>query len=171
MNRRIKKWFAVCDSPFPKVKLVNNAVQVKNMKNEQIPCLLQGNGFLFLPRAYDTSFKLIASSKQWIKLPKSTCRYERNRIMKINLKKKCLQLFFNCTSKRNVPALKISIQKFWFQMWSDKRLDLDLDKNCRRNNIFLLSEKKIRSLTSWLINIYKLLIILFFYEIEIPMIV
>ena len=57
------------------------------MKNEQIPCLLQGNGFLFLPRAYDTSFKLIASSKQWIKLPKSTCRYERNRIMKINFKK------------------------------------------------------------------------------------
>ena len=58
-----------------------------NMKNEQIPCLLQGNGFLFLPRAYDTSFKLIASSKQWIKLPKSTCRYERNLIMKINFKK------------------------------------------------------------------------------------
>ena len=71
-----------------------------------------------------------------------------------------MQLFFNCTSKRNVPALKISIQKFCFQMWSDKRLDLD--KNCRRNNIFLLSEKKIRSLTSWLINIYKLLIVLFF---------
>ena len=40
-----------------------------NMKNEQIPCLLQGNGFLFLPRAYDTSFKLIASSQQWVKLP------------------------------------------------------------------------------------------------------
>ena len=72
---------------FPKVKLVNNAVQVKNMKNEQIPCLLQGNGFLFLPRAYDTSFKLIASSKQWIKLPKSTCRYERNLVVKINFKK------------------------------------------------------------------------------------
>ena len=69
------------------MKLVNNAVQVKNVKNEQIPCLLQGNGFLFLPRAYDTSFKLIASSKQWIKLPKSTCRYERNLVMKINFKK------------------------------------------------------------------------------------
>ena len=69
------------------MKLVNIAVQVKNTKNEQIPCPLQGNGFLFLPRAYGTSFKLIASSQQWIKLPKSTCRYERNRIMKINFKK------------------------------------------------------------------------------------
>ena len=69
------------------MKLVNIAVQVKNTKNDQIPCPLQGNGFLFLPRAYGTSFKLIASSQQWIKLPKSTCRYERNRIMKINLKK------------------------------------------------------------------------------------
>ena len=59
-----------------------------NMKNEQIPCLLQGNGFMFLPRAYDISFKLIASSQKWIKLPKSTCFYEQNRIMKINLKKK-----------------------------------------------------------------------------------
>ena len=45
-------------------------------------------GFLFIPRTYDTSFKLIVSSKQWIKLPKSTCRYERNRIMKINFKKR-----------------------------------------------------------------------------------
>ena len=95
MNRRIKKWFAVCDSPFPKVKLVNNAVQVKNMKNEQIPCLLQGNGFLFLPRAYDTSFKLIASSKQWIKLPKSTCRYEWNLIMKIKFLKNACRCQFH----------------------------------------------------------------------------
>ena len=46
------------------------------MKNEQIPCPLQGNSFLFLPRTYDTSCKLIASSQQWIKLPKSTCFYE-----------------------------------------------------------------------------------------------
>ena len=44
-------------------------------------------GFLFIPRAYDTSFKLIASSKQWIKLPKSTCCYEQNLFMKINFKK------------------------------------------------------------------------------------
>ena len=37
--------FSLCDSPFPKVKLVNIAVQVKNTKNDQIPCPLQGNGF------------------------------------------------------------------------------------------------------------------------------
>ena len=43
---------------------------------------------MFLLRAYDTSFKLIASSQKWIKLPKSTRFYEQNRIMKINLKKK-----------------------------------------------------------------------------------
>ena len=48
---------------------------------------------------------------------------------------------------------------------------LDLDKNFRRNNIFLLSEKKIRSLKSWLINIYKLLLILILYKTKIPMIV
>ena len=29
-----KKCFAVCDSPFPKVKLVTNAFQAMNMKNE-----------------------------------------------------------------------------------------------------------------------------------------
>ena len=29
-----KKWFAICDPPFPKVKLVNNAFQAMNMKNE-----------------------------------------------------------------------------------------------------------------------------------------
>ena len=58
------------------------------MKNEQILCLLQGNSFLFLPRAYDKSFKLIGSSQPWIKLPKSTCFYEKNLIMKINLKEK-----------------------------------------------------------------------------------
>lgn len=69
------------------MKLVNIAVQVKNTENEQITCPLQGNGFLFLPRAYGTSFKLIASSQKWIKLPKSTCRYEQNRIMKIIFKK------------------------------------------------------------------------------------
>ena len=55
---------------------------------KQIPCLLQGNGFLFLPRTYGTRFKLITSSQQWIKVSKSTCFYERNGIMKINLKKK-----------------------------------------------------------------------------------
>ena len=69
------------------IAVLNNRAQVKNTKNEQIPCPLQGNGFLFLPRAYGTSFKLIASSQKWIKLPKSTCRYERNLIMKINFKK------------------------------------------------------------------------------------
>ena len=61
---------------------------------KQIPCLLQGNGFLFLPRAYGTSFKLIASSQQWIKLPKSICFYERNRIMRINLKEACSCQFY-----------------------------------------------------------------------------
>ena len=61
---------------------------------KQIPCLLQGNGFLFLPRKYGTSFKLITSSQQWIELSKSTCFYERNRIMKIDLKKACSCQFY-----------------------------------------------------------------------------
>ena len=42
----------------------------------QIPCLLQGNGFLFLPRTYGTKFTLITRSRQWI-----------NGNMKRNLKK------------------------------------------------------------------------------------
>ena len=89
-----KKGFSLCDSPFPKVKLVNNAVQVKTMKNEQIPCPLQGNGFLFLPRAYGASFKLIASSQQWIKLPKSTCLYEPKPYYENKFKKNaCIRQF------------------------------------------------------------------------------
>ena len=54
---------------------------------EQIACLLQGNGFLFLPRTYGSSFKLITSSQQYFKRPKSTCFYKRIRLTKIILKK------------------------------------------------------------------------------------
>ena len=58
-------------------------------KMEQIACLLQGDGFLFLPRTYGSSFKLITSSQQYFKRPKSTCFYKRNRLTKIILKKAC----------------------------------------------------------------------------------
>lgn len=48
---------------------------------------------------------------------------------------------------------------------------LDLDKNSEEIIYSYWARKKMRSLTSWLINIYKLLLILILYKTKIPMIV
>ena len=48
---------------------------------------------------------------------------------------------------------------------------LDLDKNSEEIIYSYWARKKIRFLTSWLINIYKLLLILILYKTKIPMIV
>ena len=98
MNRRIK-----LSSPSA-THLFHNWImhsRLRSWKMKQVPCLLRANGFLFLPRMHGMRFKLITSSHQWIKLPKSICFLWTQPFYENKLKKKACSCQFYVEIKAN----------------------------------------------------------------------
>ena len=75
--------------------------RLRSWKMKQVPCLLRANGFLFLPRMHGIRFKLITSSHQWIKLPKSICFLWTQPFYENKLKKKACSCQFYVEIKAN----------------------------------------------------------------------
>ena len=98
MNRRIK-----LSSPSATHLFLNSIMhsRLRSWKMKQVPCLLRANGFLFLPRMHGIRFKLITSSHQRIKLPKSTCFLWTQPFYENKLKKKACSCQFYVEIKAN----------------------------------------------------------------------